>query len=62
MVKEPCGPGIRPTKVGVEKREGYTKWESEEQANIIMEATGILDHGQESPHGLLDVSYLTSGT
>ena len=34
--------------------------ESERKANRIKEGSGIFDHGQESPHGFLDVSHLTS--
>lgn len=47
--------------------------EGEKKANIINESTGIsrprpgtvraeIDHGHESPHAFLDVSYLTSAT
>jgi len=42
------------------EREG--KMRVRKKANRIKEVTGILDHGQESPHRLFDVSYLTSGT
>lgn len=55
-----CGPGIRPTKGDMKKE--VTLLRVRQEANRIKKGTGIFDHGQESPHGFLDASYLTSAT
>lgn len=56
-----CGPGIRPTKVSIKKVGRVTVF-GVRKKGIIKKGSDILDHGQESPHGPLGVSHLTSVT